>query len=79
MPAPPDPSKRLCTLLLFLATPAEEEGLEQAAKARGLTFERIKDPKLGEFHWLGAVGNETVIAVRPTRERGRVARRFAHR
>ena len=37
-----------------------------------LVFEKIKDPALGEFHWLGPVGNETVIAIRPTREGGRV-------
>jgi nucleoside phosphorylase len=67
----PDPSKRQCTLLLFLATSAEEEALEQAAKDRGLTFERIKDPKLREYYWLGTVGNETVIAKCPARERGR--------
>ena len=72
MPNQPEPGKRLCTLLFFLATPAEEAALEQAAVDRRLTFEKIKDPKLGEFHWLGAVGNETVIAVRPSRERGRV-------
>jgi nucleoside phosphorylase len=68
----PDASKRRCTLLLFLAVPAEEEALEQAAKERSLTFEKIKDPRLGEYHWLGNVGNETVIAVRPGREGGRV-------
>jgi adenosylhomocysteine nucleosidase len=72
MPTQPDPNKRQCTLLLFLATPAEEEGLKEAAKARGLPFEKIKDSKLGEYHWLGPVGNETVIAIRPTRESGRV-------
>ncbi len=72
MPAAPDPSKRRCTLLLFVATPAEEEGLKLAAEGRRLHFEKITDPRLGEYHWLGEVGNETVIAVRPTRERGRV-------
>jgi nucleoside phosphorylase len=64
--------KRQCTLLLFVATPAEEEALKQAARGRGLTFERIRNPRLGEYHWLGVVGNETVIAIRPARERGRV-------
>ena len=73
MPSHPDSSKRHCSLLLFVATPAEEEALEQAAKSRGVTFERVKAPELGaDFHWLGEVGDDTVIAVRPTRERGRV-------
>jgi nucleoside phosphorylase len=72
MPTQPNPSKRQCTLLFFLATPAEEEALKQAAKGRGLPFERIKDAKLGQFHWLGTIGNETVIAIRPSREGGRV-------
>src|SRR5436305_1126640 len=72
MPTQPDPSKRRCTLLLFVATTAEEEALEHAARDRGLTFEKIKDPRLGDYNWLGLVGNETVIAVRPTREQGRV-------
>jgi nucleoside phosphorylase len=72
MPAQPDPSKRHGTLLIFLATPAEEEALEQAANDRHLPFEKIKDAKLEEYHWLGVIGNETVIAVRPGRERGRL-------
>ncbi len=72
MPTQPDPSKRLCTLLLFLATPAEEEGLNLAANDRHLPFEKIKVPELGEYHWLGPVGNETVIAIRPAREQGRL-------
>ena len=70
--AQPDTSKRRCTLLLFVATPAEEKALEQAVKSRNLTFEKTKDSRLGEYHWLGVVGNETVIAVRPTREQGQV-------
>ena len=72
MPTQAGANKRVCTLLLFLATPAEEEALEQAARDRGFPFEKIKDAKLGEYHWMGAVGNETVLAVRPSRERGRV-------
>jgi adenosylhomocysteine nucleosidase len=55
-----------------VATSAEEEALEQAARSRDLTFERIRDRELGEYHWLGAVGNEAVIAIRPARERGRL-------
>ncbi|HET6879972.1 MAG TPA: nucleoside phosphorylase-like protein [Pirellulales bacterium] len=37
-----------------------------------MPFEKIKDPKLGEYHWLGPIGNETVIAVRPSRESGQL-------
>jgi nucleoside phosphorylase len=72
MPTQVDESKRRCTLLLFLATPTEERALEQAVQTRGMTFERIRDPRLPEYHWLGTVGNETVISLRATREAGRV-------
>jgi nucleoside phosphorylase len=68
----PDPSKPQCTLLLFLAPSDEEKALKQAARSRKLTFEKNKHPELGEYHWLGIVGNETVIAIPPTREQGRV-------
>jgi len=54
-----------------LATPAEEKGLEEAVNARGLPFERIKkkESPLGEeYHWVGPVGNETIIAIRPARD-----------
>ena len=71
MPTHPDPNRRVCTLLFFVAVPAEEAALEQAVLDCHLPFEKIQDPRLGEYHWLGAVGNETVIAVRPSRERGR--------
>lgn len=67
----PDPGRGRCSLLLLVATPAEEKGLELAARARGLMFERIrkKDSPLGEdYYWLGPVGNEpSVIAMRPAR------------
>ena len=33
-----DPGKCQCSLLLFLATPAEEKGLEEAVKGRKLPF-----------------------------------------
>jgi nucleoside phosphorylase len=72
MPDQPADKKRQCTLLLFVATPAEEDALRQVAVARGMPFERINDPTLGEYHWLGQVGNEVVIAVRPSREGGRL-------
>jgi adenosylhomocysteine nucleosidase len=67
-----DPSKRQCSLLIFLALPAEEEALREAADSHGLAFEKIRDQRLGEYFWLGVVGNETVIVVRPAREHGRV-------
>ncbi len=67
-----DPSKLQCSLLLFLAVPTEEEALLEVARGRDLIVERIIHPSLGEYHWLDAIGNETVIAVRPTRESGRV-------
>ena len=65
--------KRKCTLLLFVATPAEEDALEQTVKDRfGLPYERIVDDLLGEYHWIGDIGNETVMAIRPARDRGQV-------
>src|ERR1700680_1162850 len=74
MPTQLDPSRQRCSLLLFLVTPAEEEGLKEAAIARGLPFERIgkRESPLGEeYHWLGLVGNQTLIAVRPARDDAR--------
>jgi adenosylhomocysteine nucleosidase len=78
MPAAPDPQKRQCTLLLFVATSTEEDALKDAATHRGIPFEKVKDPELrqygwGEYHWLGPIGSEIVIAVRPTREKGNAA------
>ena len=61
-----------CSLLLFLATPAEEVGLIEAAQDRHLGFEKVNHPELGEYFWFGKVGSETVIASRPWREAGRV-------
>jgi nucleoside phosphorylase len=72
MPNQPDPGRRQCSLLLFLAVPAEEEALLAVAGDRGLAVDTIEAPELGTYHWLGALGNETVVAVCPTRERGRV-------
>src|SRR5208283_3628066 len=40
MPTQQDATKRQCSLLLFLATPAEEEALKQAASGRHLAFEK---------------------------------------
>ncbi len=65
-----DAARRRCSLLLFVATPAEEDARRLAAGERGLPFERVKDAALGEYHWLGAAGGETVIAARPARAGG---------
>ncbi len=74
--SPPPPH---CSLLLFLATSSEEEALERAADELKLEFR--KDPELTESlrakglddkTWrLGTIGAETVVAVGPSRERGR--------
>lgn len=72
MPDQADTSRRQCSLLLFLAVPAEEEALVAVARERGFAIETVTAPGLGTYHWLGQIGNETVIAVCPTRERGRV-------
>ena len=75
---PPSPS---CSLLLFLATPAEEEGVERAANELGVKFEKdreltksLRAEGVGrETAWsLGTVGAETVVAIGPSRERGRL-------
>ena len=72
MPTEVAPHKQVCTLLLFVATPTEEAALKAAAQEHGLPFELLETKELGEYHWLGSVGNETVIATRPAKEGGRV-------
>jgi hypothetical protein len=47
MPNQPDPGKRQCSLLLFLAVPAEEDALLEVARDRGLAVDTIKAPELG--------------------------------
>lgn len=64
--------RRQCSLLLFVATPSEEDALRTIAEEHHIPFERIRDDTLGEYHWLGEIGNEMVIACRPVRERGRL-------
>jgi adenosylhomocysteine nucleosidase len=51
-----------------LATSSEDEALRNAARDRGIALEKFDDPQLGKYYWLGTVGSETVIAVRPIRE-----------
>jgi adenosylhomocysteine nucleosidase len=75
MAAQPDPAEGGCSLLLLVATPAEEEGLEGAAEDLNLPFEPIKkkDSPFGEeYRWFGRVGGETVTALRPARAGGRL-------
>jgi nucleoside phosphorylase len=74
-PAEESGGKSECSLLLFLATPAEEDGLGEAAEELGIPFERIgknASPFGEEYRWLGRVGDETLIAVSPARHHGHV-------
>src|SRR5947208_3371294 len=56
--------KRQCSLLLFVATSSEETALKQASASRQTSFERNRDDTLGEYYWMGKIGDERVIAVR---------------
>lgn len=70
---PPTGSDRLrCSLLLFLATSTEKEGLVAAAKLQDIPCDSFKHPTIGSCYWLGRIGYETVIAVPPSRVGGRV-------
>ena len=64
-----------CSLLLLVATPAEERGLKEAANICRLPFEKVKEreSRLGiDYFDLGPVGNEVgVIALPPSRDDGR--------
>jgi nucleoside phosphorylase len=71
MPPPSNPTARTCSLLLFLATPAEEKGLKEAARHRDVPFEKGREPIAGEqYHDLGTIGDETVFAICPVRVGG---------
>jgi adenosylhomocysteine nucleosidase len=75
VPSPQGTGRSQCSLLLFLATPAEEEGLGEVAQNLGLPFDRIRrnaSPFGEEYRWLGPVGNETLIAISPARDHGRL-------
>lgn len=61
-----------CSLILFLATSAEEEGMLEAAKGHGVTPGKRRHPALGEYHWFGQVGDEVVMAPCLARQGGRV-------
>jgi adenosylhomocysteine nucleosidase len=57
---------------LFLAVPAEEKGLKQAAQAQGLPFVKVRagESRLAvDYYDLGPIGNETrVIALPPAKD-----------
>ena len=75
MSTQPNADKSQCSLLLLLATPAEEVGLQEAAQAHAIPFERIRanqSPLEEDYHWLGPVGDETVIAIGPVKSHGRL-------
>jgi len=68
-------NKNDCSLILFLATPTEEQGLKSAADSLGIKYETIKrkvSPFGEEYLWFGRVGNEIVIAFSPPRIQGRI-------
>jgi nucleoside phosphorylase len=73
--SPPWP---VCTLLLFVATSAEEVALKEEAAVLGLDLQKepaltkhFRDRGLGDDAWtLGTIGGETVIAVGCSRMKG---------
>ena len=72
MPKEPILRELRCSLLLLVATPAEEKGLKEAAAARGVPCEKVKakESRLGvDYYDLGPIGNEAgVIALPPSRD-----------
>lgn len=72
MPDEPVADGVMCSLLLFVATPEEEEAVKQAARDHGLAPAKSKAKTLRGCSELGRVGNETVILVGPARESGRI-------
>lgn len=74
----PQLQRPICSLLLFLATSAEQRGLKRAAEAYHISC--TKDPeltryfqqaKLNDEAWrIGPFGPETVIAIGPSRKSG---------
>jgi adenosylhomocysteine nucleosidase len=70
----------ICSLLLFLATSAEEDALKEVAKEYGVEFgrdtaltEHFRFFGLGDKAWrLGRIGGETVIAIGASRDKGHV-------
>lgn len=72
MAEPPPLQKLRCSLLLFVATPAEMSGVLEAADECKIKPVRVKEKqsRLGvEYYDLGAIGNEVgVIALPPSRD-----------
>ncbi len=70
----------LCSLLLFVATPAEENAMVDQAKALGLNCQKVpeltsylRERGLRDNAWsLGTIGGETVIAIGCSRIKGSV-------
>ncbi|AGA28232.1 5'-methylthioadenosine/S-adenosylhomocysteine nucleosidase family protein [Singulisphaera acidiphila] len=69
----------ICSLLLFLATSAEEKALEEAAQEYGVEFRKdaaltrhLRFFGLSQDAWrLGTIGGETVVAIGASRDNGR--------
>ncbi|MGH7173957.1 MAG: nucleoside phosphorylase, partial [Gemmataceae bacterium] len=69
----------VCSLLLFVATSAEEEALQEQAAKLGLPFQKepaftkhFRDLGLRDEVWtLGTIGGETVVAVGCSRVKGK--------
>ena len=69
----------ICSLLLFVATSAEEEALQEQAAKLGLPFRKhsaltkhFREKGLGDDAWsLATIGGETVVAVGCSRIKGR--------
>ncbi len=64
----PVPHEFRCSLLLLVATPAEERGLKEAADTCGIPFLKVKakdTPLKVDYYDLGPVGNEPGVIVLP--------------
>ena len=59
-------------MLIFLTTPTEEAALLEVAREYGLAVEKDTDPEFGVYRRLEKVGQETVIAISPSRRGGQI-------
>ncbi|WP_165233997.1 5'-methylthioadenosine/S-adenosylhomocysteine nucleosidase family protein [Aquisphaera insulae] len=71
-----DSSELTCTLLLLVATPAEEKGLKEAAAACAIPWKKVKNTEfrldIEHYFDLGPVGNQSrVIALPPSKDASR--------
>ena len=79
IPAEAPPPLPICSLLLFVATPTEEDALREQAPRFNLQFQRdagltryLRGMGLRDDAWtLGTIGAETVVAIGCSRHRGR--------